>query len=164
VAESFLHHVASEAETAALGAALARVLPPGIVVALDGTLGAGKTRLVQAVAEAAGIDRREVTSPTFTLIHEYDGATPIYHFDAYRLRDEAEFRGLGADEYFGGTGWSFVEWAGKVAPSLPADRLEIRIEVTGPTTRRFEFLPHGAAACAAVAALAQRLGGGAFEK
>jgi tRNA threonylcarbamoyladenosine biosynthesis protein TsaE len=132
-----------EPATERLGVLLARVLPPGMVVALDGTLGAGKTRLVQAVAAAAGADRKQVTSPTFTLIHEYASQPPICHFDAYRIKDDDEFRELGVDEYFGRPGWCFVEWAGRVRDCLPAERLEIRLEERGPQARRAIVTGHG---------------------
>ena len=135
--EPFVFNATDEAATAAFGRALAERLPPRTVVALIGPLGAGKTRLVQAVAEAAGVDRREVISPTFVLIHEYEGRLPIYHFDAYRLRDEDEFLRLGPEEYFERTGWTFIEWAERVERCLPTQRLEIRIEQTGPSSRRF---------------------------
>ena len=101
-------------------------------------LAAGKTRLVQAIAAAAGVDRRAVLSPTFVLIHEYRGRLPIFHFDAYRLSGEAEFQRLGPDEYFDAGGWTFIEWADRVRPALPAEHLVIRIEATGETSRRFE--------------------------
>ncbi len=142
---SLTYHAANEAATEVLGVALAAALPPGAVVALIGTLGAGKTRLVQAIAAAAGVPPGEVVSPTFVLIHEYRGRLPIYHFDAYRLRNEDEFLQLGPEEYFDSAGWSFVEWADKVAHCLPRERLEIRIEPTGPTARRFEISAIGAA-------------------
>jgi len=133
----------SEADTARLGAALAEALPDGTVVALIGTLGAGKTRLVQAAAEALGVDRRDATSPTFVLIQEYRGRRVVYHVDAYRLRNEEEFQSLGPDECFESGGLAFVEWADRVARCLPADRLEIRIEVAGPDVRRFELTALG---------------------
>jgi tRNA threonylcarbamoyladenosine biosynthesis protein TsaE len=130
----------NEHNTDRLGAALAGVLPPGTVVALIGTLGAGKTRLVQAVAAAVGLPRANVTSPTFVLVNEYTGGRlPIYHFDTYRLKDDDEFLNLGPDEYFDSDGVTFVEWADRVADLLPAERLEITIEVTGETTRRFSI-------------------------
>jgi tRNA threonylcarbamoyladenosine biosynthesis protein TsaE len=132
-----------EAATVAIGHALAAALPPRSVVALVGPLGAGKTRLVQTVAEAAGVDPRQVISPTFVLIHEYQGRLPIYHFDAYRLRDEEEFLQLGPDEYFERDGWTFIEWADRVANCLPRERLEIRIEPTGASSRRFEVISIG---------------------
>jgi tRNA threonylcarbamoyladenosine biosynthesis protein TsaE len=123
-----------------LGTALANTLPPGSVIALIGTLGAGKTRLVQGVAAAVGIPRGNVTSPTFVLVNEYlGGRLPIYHFDTYRLKDDDEFLNLGPDEYFDSTGITFVEWADRVADLLPAERLEIIIEVTGETTRQIQI-------------------------
>jgi len=127
----------SEADTDRLGAALAAVLPPGTTVALNGTLGAGKTRLVQAIAAACGIDRQEVVSPTFVLCQRYQGDRTIYHLDAYRLRDGDEFRELGPEEFFESDGLTIIEWADKVADCLPDERVEIDIEVTGQTQRRF---------------------------
>ncbi len=142
---SLVFTAADESATEALGAALAAVLPPGAVVALIGPLGAGKTRLVQAVAAAAGVAPGEVLSPTFVLIHEYRGRLPIYHFDAYRLRDEDEFLQLGPEEYFDSAGWTFIEWADKVANCLPRNYLEIRIEQIGQCTRSFEIRAFGGA-------------------
>ena len=141
--DRFTYEAPDEAATAALGAALAEVLPDGSVVALCGTLGAGKTRLVQAIAEASGVDRRDVLSPTFVLIHEYQGRRPIYHLDAYRVRDEDEFLELGPEEYFEGDGLALVEWADRVEGCLPPERIEIRVEVTGAESRRFEVRTTG---------------------
>ena len=112
--ERFIYEADDEAATARLGAALAEILPDGATVALVGTLGAGKTRLVQAIAAAAGVDRRSVVSPTFVLVQEYSGRRRIVHIDAYRLRNEDEFRDLGPDEYFEGGGLVLVEWADRV--------------------------------------------------
>ena len=126
-----------ETATAALGHALAEVLPPGTTVALCGTLGAGKTRLVQAIAEGLGVSRRDVVSPTFVLVQEYRGRRTIYHMNAYRLRDDDEFQQLGPDEYFESDGLVLIEWADRVEHSLPRDYIEICIEVTGPESRRF---------------------------
>jgi len=126
----------SETDTDRLGEALATAVPPGTVVALVGTLGAGKTRLVQAVAAALGVPRASVTSPTFVLVNEYTGGRlPIYHFDTYRLKDDDEFLNLGPDEYFDSNGLTFVEWADRVADLLPAERVEITIDVAGDTKR-----------------------------
>jgi tRNA threonylcarbamoyladenosine biosynthesis protein TsaE len=130
----------NEQDTDRLGAALAGALPPGTVVGLIGTLGAGKTRLVQAVAAAVGVPRANVTSPTFVLVNEYlGGRLPIYHFDTYRLKDDDEFLNLGPDEYFDSNGLTFVEWADRVAELLPAERVEITIEVTGETDRQISI-------------------------
>jgi len=141
--EPLIFDAHDESGTIALGRALAESLLPRAVVALNGPLGAGKTRLVQAVAEAIGIDPRDVVSPTFVLIHEYQGRVPIYHFDTYRLRDDDEFLQLGPEEYFERPGWSFIEWADRVERCLPRERLEIRIEPTGPTARRFTVTARG---------------------
>ncbi len=112
---------------------------------LSGTLGAGKTRLVQAVAEACGIDRRDVISPTFVLVQEYHGRRSIYHVDAYRLQGADEFMALGVDERFDEDVLVFVEWADRVAGCLPRERIEIHIRVTGDQQRRFEVRTAGAA-------------------
>jgi tRNA threonylcarbamoyladenosine biosynthesis protein TsaE len=126
-----------EHDTERLGAALAAALPAGTVIGLIGTLGAGKTRLVQAVAAAVGVPRANVTSPTFVLVNEYTGGRlPIFHFDTYRLKDDDEFLNLGPDEYFDSDGLTFVEWADRVTDLLPAERIEITIDVMGETTRQ----------------------------
>jgi tRNA threonylcarbamoyladenosine biosynthesis protein TsaE len=140
---SFAFDAADESATAALGAAIAEVLPPGTTVALCGTLGAGKTRLVQAIAESLGVERRSVVSPTFVLVQEHRGRRTLYHVDAYRLRDEDEFLALGPEEFFESDGLVLIEWADRVRGCLPKQRVEIRIEVTGPQSRRFEVVPIG---------------------
>ncbi len=150
---TFTFTAENEADTARLGGALAAALANGSVVALVGTLGAGKTRLVQALAAATGIDPATVVSPTFVLIHEYAGHRPIYHFDAYRLKDDDEFLALGPEEYFDGAGLSLVEWADRVQRCLPDEYLEIRIDVTGQTQRLFAVRAVGASYAAAVADL-----------
>ncbi len=127
-----------EEATDRLGRLLAKTLPAGTVVALVGTLGAGKTRLVQGVAVALGVPREAVTSPTFVLVNEYlGGRLPVYHFDTYRLRDEDEFVELGPEEYFDSEGLTFVEWADRVLACLPPDYLCVEIEVLGETRREF---------------------------
>ena len=131
----------SEDETARLGMALAEVVAPGVVIGLVGPLGAGKTRLVRAIAEAQGVDPAAISSPTFMLIHEYEGRLPIYHFDAYRLPSEQAFEDLGVTDYWGGDGVCLVEWADRVRDLLPDDCWMITFEPAGPTTRvaRIEF-------------------------
>ena len=149
----------NEQDTDRLGAALADVLPPGTVVALIGTLGAGKTRLVQAVATALGIPPGAVTSPTFVLVNEYrQGRLPIFHFDTYRLKDDDEFLALGPEEYFDSTGITFIEWADRVADLLPRDRLEITLEPTGDTERRATISQTGLKLERAIEQLQQHLG------
>lgn len=156
--DPFVYEAADEAATDALGAALAEALPDGAVVALRGTLGAGKTRLVQAVAAASGVPRRQVVSPTFVLIQEYQGRRPVYHLDAYRLHDEDEFDALGPEEYFEGAGLTLVEWADRVEGSLPPERVDVEIEVTGAESRRFRVTARGGEYERAIARLRTRLG------
>jgi tRNA threonylcarbamoyladenosine biosynthesis protein TsaE len=133
----FTCHLSNERDTERLGAALAEALPPGTVVGLTGTLGAGKTRLVQAVAKTLGVPNGRVTSPTFVLVNEYRGGRlPVFHFDTYRLKDEDEFLALGPEEYFDSDGLTFVEWADRVAELLPKDRVDIQFEIIGKTERR----------------------------
>jgi tRNA threonylcarbamoyladenosine biosynthesis protein TsaE len=149
---------ASEADTDRFGAAIAAVAPPGTTIALGGTLGAGKTRLVQAIAAACGVDRSEVVSPTFVLCQKYTGDRVIFHLDAYRLRDDDEFRELGPEEFFESAGLTIVEWADKVVDCLPDERLSIEIDVTGPTSRRFTVAAVGAPQEEVVNALNKAIG------
>lgn len=149
---SFLAH--SEAETDRLGAMLADVLAPGGVVALIGTLGAGKTRLVQAVAAALGNPHDSITSPTFVLVNEYlAGRIPVYHFDTYRLKDEDEFLEIGPEEYFAGQGITFVEWADRFAELLPENYLKVEIASVGETEREFTLSAVGPECEAVIAKL-----------
>ena len=136
--------LSDEAATSRLGAALATALPAGSVVALIGTLGAGKTRLVQAIASTLKVDPADVLSPTYVIVHEYHGRRSIYHFDAYRLKDDDEFLELGPEEYFESDGITLIEWADRVARCLPRERLEVRIDVMGATEREVRLTAHGA--------------------
>ncbi len=133
----------SEEETRELGAVIARCLPRPAVVGLVGTLGSGKTRLVQGMAHGCGVHEAAVISPTFVLIHEYPGEVPVFHFDVYRLRDVTEFLDLGPEEYFQRPGISVIEWADRVEEHLPPHRLIVEIEVVSETDRCFSFRPRG---------------------
>jgi tRNA threonylcarbamoyladenosine biosynthesis protein TsaE len=119
-----------EADTLALGSAMARNLAPGMVVWLEGDLAAGKTTLVRGLLRAAG-DSGPVKSPTYTLVevHVVSGLN-FYHFDFYRFNQAEEYLDAGLDEYFSGSGICLVEWPDKAAPYLPpADmRIELRVE------------------------------------
>jgi tRNA threonylcarbamoyladenosine biosynthesis protein TsaE len=151
----WIFEIADLSATDRLGYLLAEHLPDGSVVALIGTLGAGKTRLVQAIARHTGLAADIVSSPTFVLLHEYDeGRRPIYHFDAYRLNSADEFRRLSPDDYFEGTGLTFVEWADKFPQILPTNHLEIRIEPLGETERRVHLIGHGTEYESVIAAIA----------
>src|SRR4051794_10768822 len=99
------------AETEAIGRRLGSRLFPGAVIGLIGPLGAGKTCLVRSIVAGLGGDPRQVSSPTFALIHEYAARLPVYHFDTYRLPNAKAFVELGIDEYFAGDGVCLIEWA-----------------------------------------------------
>ena len=141
--DEFVWRAHSEADTARLGIALAVTLQPGDVIALNGQLGAGKTRLVQAVTHALGDVRQSVNSPTFVLIHEDDGRVPLYHVDAYRLRDSDEFLAIGGDEVLAGDRACLIEWADRVADILPRDHLRIEIATVSEVERDFTVRAFG---------------------
>jgi len=122
-------------DTVALGERVGRALAKGDVVALTGELGAGKTAFVQGLARGLGVVGR-VTSPTFTIVNEHEGATPLFHVDFYRLAHAAELVNIGFDEYFERGGVVVVEWAERYPDALPAARVDVRIEITGPESRR----------------------------
>ncbi|MGL4512597.1 MAG: tRNA (adenosine(37)-N6)-threonylcarbamoyltransferase complex ATPase subunit type 1 TsaE [Lacipirellulaceae bacterium] len=140
--ESF--DLADERATALLGALLAERLGPGDVVSLVGPLGAGKTRLAQAIAATLGVVE-EVTSPTYVIVNEYiTGRLPVYHFDFYRLRDEDELDELGCDEYFEGLGVTLVEWGDRYGQRLPPRTITVRLEPRDDGVRRLATIesPH----------------------
>jgi tRNA threonylcarbamoyladenosine biosynthesis protein TsaE len=120
----------SPEETRILGASLAPVLLPGDVLSLNGDLGAGKTCFVQGLAGALGVESR-VTSPTFTLVHEYAGLYPIVHLDVYRLDYFQEVLDLGFEELLDPGAILVVEWGEAVAPLLPVRYLEIELRRAG---------------------------------
>lgn len=130
--------------TAAFGRRLGALLFPNAVVALIGPLGAGKTQLARAMAEGLGIaNPAAVTSPTFTLIHEYPARLPIFHFDAYRLNRPNEFLDLGVTEYYEAGGVCLIEWADKVEAALPTERLTIRLVPVDQNRRRADVVGVG---------------------
>ncbi len=133
-------YIENEIEAEALGMELAERLRPGSVVALTGDLGVGKTTFTKAVAKGLGVTDL-LTSPTFTIIHEYrDGRIPLYHFDVYRIEDEEELYELGYEEYFYGDGVCVVEWADRIAGFLPPDTIHIHIAYgRGESERIFQI-------------------------
>jgi len=142
-ARTYRWHARAEEDTVRLAGLLASLAQPGTVLALDGDLGAGKTKFAQAFAGGLGVSD-VVSSPTFTIIKEYEsGRLPFYHMDVYRLSLE-EADELGLEEYFEGEGVSLVEWASRIEPLLPEERLNIRLTPTGPTSRRIDCVPGGA--------------------
>jgi tRNA threonylcarbamoyladenosine biosynthesis protein TsaE len=152
--DRFLFVAHQESDTETLGNILAKLIPPGTLVALCGTLGAGKTRLVQAIAVAYGIDREDVGSPTFSLSRIYKSETNVInHIDLFRINDPDEFFELGIDESLEAGQIVFVEWADKFIGCLPEERLQIEILADGPTTRQFEVCSRGQSSQRIIAAL-----------
>ena len=126
-------------ETLQFGERLGRELQRGDVIALYGDLGAGKTVLVKGIARGLGITH-EVTSPTFTLVHEYGGGRlPVFHIDLYRLDNLEQALAIGIEEYLGGPGVTAIEWSEKIEPLLPAKSKRVRIRALDDTTRRIEI-------------------------
>ena len=117
----------SPEETAELAFTLGRNARPGEVYALYGWLGAGKTLFTKSFALGMGISE-EITSPTFTLLEEYDSRVPLYHFDLYRIENSAELDFLCFEDYWEGSGVSVIEWAERADGRLPEGTVKIRIE------------------------------------
>lgn len=127
----------SPEETFWLAATVGRLCGPGDVVALVGELGSGKTLFVQGLARGLEVpDDEPVVSPSFTLLNEYPGRCPVYHFDFYRLAGAEDLENLGIQEYLGAGGVAVVEWADRMPEALPAERLEICLEYAGEYERR----------------------------
>lgn len=125
----------SAEETVNLGKKIGSRLKPGDILALSGPLGAGKTTLIQGIAEGLGV-KDYVTSPTFILINEYPGPVPLYHIDLYRLEEAAEIEELGLAEYFEKPGVVVIEWAERLGDLLPENAQLVKIEVLGENKRR----------------------------
>ena len=133
-------YTAGSEETAQFAENLAKLLQPGDVLTLEGDLGAGKTTFTKGIAKGLEI-KRNVNSPTFTIIKEYHGRLPLYHMDVYRLEDSLE--DLGFDEYFEGEGITVVEWAHLIEEQLPAERLDVFLYHEGEQRRKMVFIPKG---------------------
>jgi tRNA threonylcarbamoyladenosine biosynthesis protein TsaE len=134
------YRTTSEEETVALGERLARALPARGVVLLTGNLGAGKTTLAKGIVSGLGAaPADEVSSPTFTLIHEY-GDGRVYHVDLYRLEEPRELATLGLEELFDRDALVLIEWGERFGQFLPAERTEIRIRALDRDEREIEVI------------------------
>jgi len=129
----------SEKETMRFAESMGEEAVAGDVICLTGDLGAGKTRFVKGFVRAFGLDPGIVTSPTFTIIHEYEGTLPIYHFDCYRIEKVGEVLEIGAEEYFYGDGISIIEWPENISAVLPEDAIRIEFEITGRSSRKIRL-------------------------
>lgn len=131
---------AEPSETMDFAKRLAKLLKPSDVIALEGDLGAGKTTFTKGLAEGLEI-KKNVNSPTFTIIKEYSGTLPLYHMDVYRLEDSYE--DLGFDEYFEGNGVTVVEWAHIIEEQLPSELLTIHLKHGENNRRKILLEPKG---------------------
>ena len=130
-----------ESDTARIGARLAALLGAPAFVALYGELGAGKTALVRGLGGALGV--RDVTSPTFTILCEYDTSPRLVHMDAYRLSGAEELFAIGFEEYLAEPALLLLEWAERVPEALPTERLDIYIEGSGDEPRALRLVARG---------------------
>jgi tRNA threonylcarbamoyladenosine biosynthesis protein TsaE len=131
-------------ETVYCGKVVGKRLKAGDIIGLVGELGAGKTYFVKGVAEGLEVlEDQYVTSPTFTLINEYQGSVTLYHFDLYRIRNEREIERLGYEEYLFGDGVVIIEWAEKMSGLLPEELLLIEIKREDENTREIIFTGKG---------------------
>ena len=128
----------SPEETVELGKKIGSLLKSGDVIAMQGTLAAGKTTITKGIAAALGVDDT-ITSPTFCLISEYHGKMPLYHMDVYRLNGAEDFAELGTDEMIYGNGVSVIEWSEKIMTELPKRTILLKITPQEDGTRLIEI-------------------------
>ena len=132
----------SPADTLRIGVTLAKRIKQGMVLALTGALGAGKTTLIQGICQGLGATI-PASSPSFVIINYYPGDIPIYHIDLYRLKNLQELIDLGYEEYFYGEGICLVEWAEKALELLPAERWDVELKITGDRQREILITERG---------------------
>ena len=137
--EEYKITVHSDNETIAIAQNIESEKFPGMVICLNGDLGSGKTVFAKGFAHAMGTE--EITSPTFTIIKEYNGELPLYHMDVYRIEDTNEE--LGIEEYFDKGGVTIIEWANIIKDILPEERLDIKFKIVDENTRVIVLNPHG---------------------
>ncbi len=132
----------SPEETKNLGKEVSKLTKPGDLLAFYGELGAGKTCFIQGISQ--GLEVKDyVTSPSFTIINEYQGKVPVYHFDLFRLDDDEDIFELGYEEYFYGEGLTVIEWAEKIEQLLPKEHLKIDIKFKDRYQRTISFISQG---------------------
>ena len=131
-------HTASSEETIRLGKKIGYKLAPGDIITLHGSLGCGKTTIVKGIADSLEIDD-EITSPSYTLISEYEGRLSLYHMDLYRIESIEEFELLGAEELLYGTGVSIIEWAEKIEQLLPDSCISISFDIDADAERDIQI-------------------------
>ena len=120
-------YLEDENKTKEIGYKLGKLLTPGSVICLIGDLGAGKTTMTQSLAKSLEVDDY-ITSPTFTIVNEYDGKMPLYHFDVYRIGSSDEMYDIGYEDYINGEGVCIIEWANLIEDILPDEYLRIELK------------------------------------
>jgi tRNA threonylcarbamoyladenosine biosynthesis protein TsaE len=151
-------HLDSESDTLALARTLAAVLEGGDVIGLEGGLGAGKTTFARGAVHGLGVrEETAVTSPTFALLHQFEGRLPIAHADFYRLADEVEIEELGVDELLEDGAVLFVEWGRKFPGMASRTALWVELDIVSDAGRRARLRPHSARGEAIIDALGKRL-------
>jgi len=134
----------SSSQTIKLGKLLGAHMSAGCVIGLVGELGAGKTCFIKGIAEGLNnTPESEVTSPTFTILQEYPGPVPLYHFDAYRLSGSHDLEAIGFEDYVGTDGVAVIEWADRIQDALPDEALRITIESVSENARSFTCRAQG---------------------
>ena len=134
-------YLENEEKTREIGSKLGELLTPKSVICLIGDLGAGKTTMTQSLARALGVDDY-ITSPTFTIVNEYEGKMPLYHFDVYRIGSSEEMYDIGFDEYIDGDGVCIIEWANLIEDIVPDEYLYIEMNYK-ETGREMILTPKG---------------------
>jgi tRNA threonylcarbamoyladenosine biosynthesis protein TsaE len=138
----------SSGDTVERGKQLGAHLTAGSVIGLVGDLGAGKTCFIKGIAEGLNnTPANEVTSPTFTILQEYPGPVPLYHFDAYRLSGSHDLEAIGFEDYVGTDGVAVIEWADRISDALPGDAIMIRLEAISENERQFFCRARGTKHC-----------------
>lgn len=135
---SIIKFTKSEEETRKIGRAIGKSLLPGDVICLVGELGSGKTTITQGIAQGLGV-QGAVSSASFKLINEYKGQVPVYHFDLFRLDKLSEVEELGYREYFYDQGVTIIEWAEKMRPLWPENRMEIELKIISENNREIKI-------------------------
>ncbi len=128
----------SEAETIAFGRRLAHFLKPRMILALEGTLGSGKTTLTKGIVDGLFRTKKiKVTSPSFALVNQYDGSFPVFHIDCYRLNEIKDYEEIGIDEFLFSSGIAIIEWSEKIKTLLPKRSIFIKLSHNGENRRKF---------------------------
>lgn len=125
----------SAEETISIGKKIGSMLRGGEIIAMQGTLAAGKTTITKGIAESLGV-KDNITSPTFCLISEYEGKIPLYHMDVYRLEGGEDFLNLGVEDFMYSNGVSIIEWSEKVMSELPKKTIILKLETVENSTIR----------------------------